>query len=53
MMIPGRDDLQLAGGRAAADRVLVRQGGVAPARRELRVVLEWFAELTRLVRLPA
>ena len=34
-------------------RVLVRQGGVAPARRELRVVLEWFTELTRLVRLPA
>ena len=33
--------------------MLVRQGGVAPARRELRVVLEWFTELTRLVRLPA
>jgi hypothetical protein len=52
MLIPGRDDLQLASGQAAADRVLVRQGGVTPARRELRVVLEWFTELTRLARLP-
>jgi hypothetical protein len=48
-----RADLQPASGRAALDRVLVRSGGVAPARRELRVVLEWFTELTRLVRLPA
>jgi DNA-binding winged helix-turn-helix (wHTH) protein len=53
MVIPGRDDLQLASGHAASDRILVRQGGVTPVRRELRVVLEWFAELTRLVRLPA
>ncbi len=53
LIIPGRDDLQLAGGRAAADRVLVRQSGLTPARRELRVVLEWFTELTRLVRFPA
>lgn len=53
MLIPGRDDLQLASGHAASDRVLVRQGGVTPARRELRVVLEWFTELTRLARLPA
>ncbi len=53
MLIPGRDDLQLASGHAASDRVMVRQGGVAPARRELRVVLEWFTELTRLARLPA
>lgn len=53
MLIPTRDDVQPAAGGAASDRVLVRQRGVAPARRELRVVLEWFAELTRLVRLPA
>ena len=53
MIIPGRDDLQLASGHAAPDRVLVRQGGLTPARRELRVVLEWFTELTRLARLPA
>jgi len=53
LVIPGRDDLQLASGHAAPDRILVRQGGAAPARRELRVVLEWFNELTRLVRLPA
>jgi len=53
MLIPGRDDLQLASGQAAPDRVLVRQGGVTPSRRELRVVLGWFTELTRLARLPA
>jgi hypothetical protein len=52
MLIPARDDLQPATGRAASDRVLVRQRGVAPARHELRVVLEWFTELTRLVRMP-
>lgn len=49
VVIPGRDDLRLAGGRAAADRVLVRVGGATPARHELRVVLEWFRELTRLL----
>jgi serine/threonine-protein kinase len=53
IMIPGRDDLQFAGASAAPGRVLMRQGGVAPARHELRVVLEWFSELSRLVRLPA
>lgn len=53
MVIPARDDLQLASGRSAADRVLVRQAGTVPARRELRVVLEWFTELTQLVRRPA
>ena len=53
MIIPGRDDLQLTSGHAAPDRVLVRQGGLTPVRRELRVVLEWFSELTRLARLPA
>jgi hypothetical protein len=53
MLIPGRGDLQLASGQAAPDRVLVRQGAITPARHELRVVLEWFSELTRLARLPA
>jgi serine/threonine-protein kinase len=53
MLIPVRADLQPASGRAASDRVLVRPGGIAPSRRELRVVLEWFTELTRLVRMPA
>jgi Tol biopolymer transport system component/DNA-binding winged helix-turn-helix (wHTH) protein len=53
LLIPTRDDLQPASGGAGRDRVLVRQRGISPARRELRVVLEWFSELTRLVRLPA
>ena len=53
MVIPARDDLQPATARATSDRVLVRQDGLAPVRHELRVVLEWFTELTRLVRLPA
>ena len=53
LLIPVRDDLRPATGRAAIDRVLVRRGGITPARHELRVVLEWFAELSRLVRLPA
>jgi serine/threonine-protein kinase len=52
-IMAGREDLQLASGHAAADRVLVRQSAASPARRELRVVLEWFTELARLVRLPA
>lgn len=52
-VIPGRDGLQLAGAGADLNRVLVRQGGLVPARAELRVVVEWFSELTRLVRLPA
>ncbi len=53
LVIPGPDNVQLASGQAAIDRVLVRQGGMTPARRELRVVLEWFTELARLARLPA
>jgi hypothetical protein len=44
--------VRLASGRTASDRLLVRQGGAVPARRELRVVLEWFTELSRLTRLP-
>lgn len=53
LALTARDDLQLAGGRAGVDRVLVRQGGPTPIRRELRVVIEWFAELTRMIRRPA
>jgi serine/threonine-protein kinase len=53
LLIPVRADLRPASGRAASDRVLVRPGGITPSRRELRVVLEWFAELTRLARMPA
>ncbi len=53
LRISTREDLQLAGTRGDFNRVLVRQGGAVPSRRELRVVLEWFSELTRLVRLPA
>jgi Tol biopolymer transport system component/DNA-binding winged helix-turn-helix (wHTH) protein len=52
IVISGPGDLQLAGGRADLHRVLVRQG-ISPARRELRVVLGWFAEITRLLRAPA
>ena len=52
LLIPGRHDVRLASGRTASNRLLVRQGGAIPARRELRVVLEWFTELTRLTRLP-
>jgi serine/threonine-protein kinase len=50
IILAGRDDLRLAGGHAASDRVLVRQDGAAPARHELRVVLGWFVELARLAR---
>jgi eukaryotic-like serine/threonine-protein kinase len=53
LRISPREDLQLAGTRADSNRVLVRQSAAVPSRRELRVVLEWFSELTRLVRLPA
>ena len=49
-VIPGADAMVLAGGATAGDRLLVRQAGSAPeARAELRVVLEWFSELARLV----
>ena len=38
----------LAGGATPADQLLRRQAGARPdRRRELRVVLEWFAELAR------
>ena len=53
ILLAGGDDLQLAGANASVNRVLVRQAGVTPARHELRVVVEWFAELTRLARNPA
>ena len=48
--IPNADALPLAGGASAADRLLVRQAGTRSAGRvELRVVLDWFAELARVV----
>lgn len=49
-VIPGADAMVLAGSATAGDRLLVRRAGSAPeARAELRVVLEWFTELARLV----
>ncbi len=46
--VPGADAMVLAGGATAGDRLLVRQAGAQPAgRAELRVVLEWFSELTK------
>lgn len=52
LIISGSDGVRLAGADAVAGRLIVRHGS-APSRRELRVVLEWFTELTRLARLPA
>ncbi len=46
--VPGADAMVLAGGASAGDRLLVRQASTQPpGRAELRVVLGWFAELTR------
>ena len=46
--VPGADAMVLAGGATSGDRLLVRQAGAQPAgRAELRIVLEWFRELTR------
>jgi hypothetical protein len=42
-------NLQTAGALASPDRVLVREIGSTPTGHELRVVVEWFAELTRLM----
>jgi dipeptidyl aminopeptidase/acylaminoacyl peptidase len=51
--VPGADAMVLAGGATAGDRLLVRQAGAQPAgRAELRVVLEWFSELTTSPRAP-
>ena len=48
LSVPGADAMVLAGGATAGDRLLVRQAGAQPAgRAELRVVLEWFSELTK------
>jgi serine/threonine-protein kinase len=46
--VAGADAMVLAGGATAGDRLLVRRAG-APAigRAELRVVLEWFSEITK------
>lgn len=53
VIISGGRDLEPAGGLAGGGRVLVREAGASPDRRALRVVVEWFAELVRLVRMPA
>lgn len=46
--VPGADAMVLAGGATSGDRLLVRQAGAQPpGRAELRIVLEWFRELTR------
>jgi serine/threonine-protein kinase len=46
-MVPGAEAVVLAGA-TATDRLLVRQADEQPGgRRELRVVLQWFAELVR------
>jgi serine/threonine-protein kinase len=46
--VPGADAVVLAGGGTAGDRLLVRQAEARPVGRgELRVVLEWFNELTK------
>jgi eukaryotic-like serine/threonine-protein kinase len=48
MNVPGADAMVLAGGATAGDRLLVRQAALPTlGRAELRVVLEWFSELTR------
>ncbi|HYE87454.1 MAG TPA: hypothetical protein VEA16_13925, partial [Vicinamibacterales bacterium] len=48
MIVPGADAMVLAGGGSAGDRLLVRQAAApAAGRAELRVVLEWFSELTK------
>jgi hypothetical protein len=46
--VAGADPLCVAGGATAGDRLVVRRAG-APAigRAELRVVLEWFSEITK------
>jgi hypothetical protein len=41
----------VAGNGQPSGRLLVRRGGGASSSRELRVVLEWFTELSRLVRI--
>lgn len=53
VVISGTRDVEPVGGLAGRGRVLVREPGAFPDRHELRVVLEWFAELARLVRMPA
>lgn len=48
MIVPGADAMVLAGGATAGDRLLVRQASASPTGvAELRIVLEWFAELTK------
>jgi serine/threonine-protein kinase len=48
--VPGADAMVLAGGATTGDRLLVRQAGArSTGRAELRVVLEWFTELSRRI----
>ena len=48
--IPGATALIVAGGGQPTERLLVRRTPTSAATRELRVVLEWFTELSRLMR---
>ena len=48
--IPGATAMVVAGNGQPTERLLVRQTTAATSSRELRVVLEWFTELTRLIR---
>ena len=48
LLVPGSDAMVLAGGATAGDRLLVRQASASSTGgAELRVILEWFAELTK------
>jgi dipeptidyl aminopeptidase/acylaminoacyl peptidase len=49
--VPGALTLAVAGNGQPTGRLLVRRSPAALAGRELRVVLEWFTELSRLVRI--
>jgi serine/threonine-protein kinase len=53
VFIGDRANLRPAGASATPGRVLVREAASTPSGHELRVVIEWFAELSRLIRLPA
>jgi serine/threonine-protein kinase len=49
--IPGALAMVVAGNGQPTERVLVRRSAGSASSRELRVVLEWFTELSRLVRI--
>lgn len=48
--IPGAGAMVVAGNGQPTERLLVRRSAGSASSRELRVVLEWFTELSRLVR---